>query len=182
MTTVGFQFQDYVVIDGVKSPGVAVITGASLTRSWDKRKGYGTTGATLVYTGEDLAEFTIEFQFWDWLGGQRDEWVTFAKDVLVKPPTGKFPRYPKAQQIKHWQLNDPPISISAVVVKKVGQPEQDETGLVTVKVDFSQYRAPKAAIGQVTVPAPKKAPPTAQDEADRQIQALTQQFLTEAAK
>jgi len=32
------------------------------------------------------------------------------------------------------------------------------------------------------VPAPKKAPPTAQDAADLQIQQLTKQFLDEAAK
>jgi len=179
MTVASFNFQDYVVIDGVQSPGVAVISGASLTRTWDKRKGYGVTGATLVYMGEDLAEFTIAFQFWDWIGGQRDEWVQFSKDVLVKQPKGKTPT---ALQIKHWQLNDPPLSIDAVVVKKIGQPEQDDTALVTVKVDFQQFRPFKFGFGKVNVPAPKKAPPTAQDAADLQIQQLTKQFLDEAAK
>ena len=165
----------------MKSPGVATVSGAALTRTWDKRKGYGTTGASLVYSGEDLGEFAVTFEFWDW-PTQRAAWIDFAKRVLVKEPTGSSP---KALRIEHWQLNDPPVSIDSVVVKKVGQPEQDDYGLVTVKVDFSQFRSPKAALGKPTstkVPGTKKKQPTAKDAADEQIEKLTKQFKEELAE
>lgn len=183
-----FTRPDYLVLDGIRSPGVVTVSGGALKRQWDKRKGYGTTGATLVYTGDDLSDFDATFTFWQWDDGQRDEWLAFAKAVLVKPPTAKGAKTvsPKAQRIEYWQLNDPPVSITSVVVVDVGQPDtSDETGLVTVKVKFSQYRAPSAALGKpkgTNVPAVKKKPPTAQDQQDLQIQALMKQLQTEVAK
>ena len=179
---------DYIVLDGVKSPGVVEISGAALKRKWDKRKGYGTTGGTLVYAGDDLSDFDATFTFWQWDDGQKEEWQAFAQAVLVKPPAAKGAKsvQPKAQRIEHWQVNDPPVSITSVVVSEVGQPDtKDETGIVTVKVKFSQYRAPAAALGKpngTSVPAVKKKPPTALDQQDLQIQALMKQLQTEVAR
>ena len=176
---------DNFALDGVTSPGVVHFSGAALKRTFDKRKGYGTSGATSVYSGDDLSEFTATLTFWDWDGGQRDEWLAFAQSVLVKPPAAKGAKttQPRAQSLIHWQINDPPVSIVAVNVLEVGQPDtSDETGLVTVAVKFQAYRAPVAALGKPTGVPPVSKKPTAQDEADKQITALVGQLKTEVAK
>jgi len=39
--------------------------GASNPRGWDVRQGYGTSGATVVYTGDGLAKFSIKVFLWE---------------------------------------------------------------------------------------------------------------------
>lgn len=170
-----FRLSNTVIIDGVESPGVARISGAAMRRTYDKRKGYGTTGATSVYTGGDLSEFDITFEFRNWRDGDRDLWIAFAKRVFVQEPTPKGTKTvsPKALRIQAWQLNDPPVSITSVNVLEVGQPvTDDETGLVTIKVKFQQFRKPTPGLGKPTatkVPGVNRQP-TAQDALDLQIQ------------
>lgn len=184
-----FTLTDFVVIDGLQSPGVARISGAALKRTFDKRKGYGNTGATSIYTGKDLTEFDVTFEFRNWKGGDRDDWIDFAKRVFVQEPTTKkgtkTSAAPKALRFEHWQINDPPISVTAVNVLEVGQPDTtDETGLVTVKVKFQEYRPASSGLGKPTgtkVPGVTKQP-TAQDAADLQIQALVKTLKEEVAK
>lgn len=172
-------------LDGVESPGICRFSGAALKRKYDTRAGYGTSGATDVYAGDDVSEFQCVLTFNDWDHGQRDEWLDFARQVFVKPPNTKGTTQPKAQRLEYWEVNDPPVSITAVNVVEVGQPDtSDDTGLVRVTIKFKQYRPPKSGLGKptgVNVPG-KKNQPTAQDAADQQIAALVQQLKTEVAK
>ena len=48
-------YQDYIVLAGQRSPGLAVVRGSDSPRKWDVRNGYGFSGATIVYTGLGLA-------------------------------------------------------------------------------------------------------------------------------
>jgi hypothetical protein len=52
---------DALLIGGDYSPGFCVISKAGLPLKWDKRPGYGFSGASIVYTGTDLSEFDVEF-------------------------------------------------------------------------------------------------------------------------
>ena len=52
---------DALLIGGDYSPGFCVVRKAGIPVNWDKRKGYGLAGASIVYTGDDLSEFDVEF-------------------------------------------------------------------------------------------------------------------------
>lgn len=134
-----FPRQDYVLLDGAQSPGlIRSIKGTGPEQKWDERQGYGlTTG--LVYTSLGLAKFTIEFIMWE--EAQYAAWVIFAALKLRVPATGARPI---AMKIGHPILNAPPHEITDVVVGgAVALPEQDEQGLWSVSVPFTQYRKPR---------------------------------------
>ena len=50
---------DYVLLAGQRSPGIATVEGASSPRAWDQRRGYGLSGATVVFRGLRLAQFKV---------------------------------------------------------------------------------------------------------------------------
>ena len=56
--------QDYVLMGGLKSPGLAIVKNIVAPRGWDKREGYGFSGASVVFHGAKLATFDVEFQLW----------------------------------------------------------------------------------------------------------------------
>lgn len=159
--------QDYIILGGAKSPGKATVLGAGSPRKWDKQMGYGQSGASLAYTGDDLSEFEVQIDIWD--KAQWREWNDFAK-VLDKRPKGRLG--PEgAFFIKHPVLNRAPISITSVVVLDVSGWEQDDTGLWTCRIKFSAYRKPRLALGKPNSAIDSVAgeTPTAADAADRKI-------------
>jgi hypothetical protein len=135
--------QDYIVLEGKKSPGRATVTGAGSPRTWDKQKGYGFSGATLVYTGNDLSAFDVILELW--LDEHWTAWANFAP-ILVKTPSGKRPTRPL--QIGHPILNRAPWSITEVALLDVLAPEQDDDGIWTIRLMFSSWSAPKPALGK----------------------------------
>ena len=166
-----FPIRDSIFLAGKVSPGAVRVRKASDPRKWEVRAGYGITGASTVYTGDDLKPFACEFSIW--LPEQIEEWADFAK-VLVKP-TQKT-RY-KALGIYHPLLRVPPLNISAVTVLDVSQWDVDDHGLWTCTVDFQPFRAPKPMLSRpsAAVPGVAKAAPTAQDAADVKMGALLAQ-------
>ena len=163
-----FPVQDFVLLGGEKPPGRSYPMGAGSPRTWDKRKGYGFSGATLVFTGDDLSQFEIVVECW--LQDHFFEWDEFARKVLVKPPTGKRPT---ALDIAHPLVNGPPLLITSVVVLDVTQWEQDDDNLWTRSISVSAFRAPQPALGKpnAAIPGVPKKVPTAADEMDAKIQA-----------
>lgn len=169
----GFPDQDWIKLGGKRPPGIAVVRGAGTPRKWDKRAGYGITGAYLVFTGDDLASFEIDIIIWDeehWT-----EWLAFAP-VLEKPKAGQRP---KAIGIMHPLVNRPPWRITSVVVDDVLQFEPDADGeiwICTIKV--TPFKGPAPALSKPTaaIPGASAPVPTAQDAADKKIQALTQEM------
>lgn len=162
--------QDFIMLDGVRSPGRATIVNAGIVRTWDKRKGFGYSGATLVYTGDDLSEFDVILDIWDDL--QWAEWLPFAL-MLKKPPVGP----PRKQTIGHPILTRDPLKIETVVLTKATQwKRNNETGLWTCTLSFSEYRAPLPAVGKPTPEIPGAglvvSPPSA---FELQMQALLAQ-------
>jgi hypothetical protein len=135
--------QDFIVLQGLPSPGVAVVRGASSPRNWDVQKGYGLTGATTIFTGEDLAKFDVDILAWE--TQHFIEWEVFARATLVNPPIGARPI---SMSIQHPLLNAAPLSILQVVVTNVTQWEQDSDGggLFMRTISFLQYRKPRPAL------------------------------------
>lgn len=165
--------QDYIMLGGLRSPGRATIIGCGSPRDWDIRKGYGYSGAVVVFTGDSLAKFKVAIDLW--LPAHFAEWNRFAKACLAKPPLGLKP---KAMDISHPLLELEPLKVTSVVVEDCSQFDEDDEGLYTCVIDFLQYRAPKPAIGKplASIPNAVKKVPTAQDAADLEIQKLVKEF------
>lgn len=171
--------QDYVIIGATRSPGYCVINGASLKRKWDIRNGYGAAGASTVFHGEELSEFSIDFFFWASDGLQIADWELFALMLTRKPTIAT----PFALGIKHPFLNE--IGIDSVVLQELMQTEEvDETGLYKKTVKLLQYKKPLPMLTKplATIPAAPKAVPTAQDAADLAIAAKLDAIKVAAAK
>lgn len=145
---------------GQWSPGVCEVAGAGTPRDWDIRKGYGFTGATIIYTGDNVARFDVAIRIWTQT--QLDEWREFYRTFLQKPPrnvttvTSSSPFLPtvqpKALRISHPVLDE--LGINDVVVEDVTQFVQIKSGVWELVVKLLQYRAPIAMLGKPSGPVP----------------------------
>lgn len=75
---------DYVLLAGQRSPGIAEIQGASSPRRWEQRRGYGLSGATVVFRGTGLAQFKLLLRLTT--EEQWTEWHAFRPLVQRPPP------------------------------------------------------------------------------------------------
>lgn len=174
--TVDLLSQDYIQIGGEKSPGKATILAAGRKRGWEIRKGIGLSGATIAPTGDELATFTVRFEFFDEPRGglstsqQLDAWFAFSTKWFSK--TAAFVAG-KARALGIWHpiLAAPPLQIIEAVVSDLGQLEQDDYGGWSCEVKFLEYRKALAAPDKpiAAIPAAAQPAPTAEDEADREM-------------
>lgn len=147
---------DYVMIGGVRTPGLAEVTGAGSPRQWDERAGYGLSGALVVFHGLKLSHFTITLRLYTlehWT-----EWHKF-KRFVAKPPLGTRQR---ALDVQHPLLDE--CGIASMVVEDVGQFVQTEDGVWDVAISCIEYRRPKAGLSK-----PDGSAATPEDPYDRQI-------------
>jgi hypothetical protein len=124
------------------SPGVAKIKGAGSPREWDIRKGYGFSGASLVFTGTGLAKFDVDIFIWEdahWVA-----WELFSALLTNPPPPPGV--MPTSLGIDHPLLNKKPWLITKVVVEDISSWEVSDTGLWSLTISMLQYRKPKPAI------------------------------------
>jgi hypothetical protein len=172
---------DALLIGADYSPGKATVRKASEPRNWDKRKGYGFSGATVVYTGDDLSEFDVDFYLWT--ERQQIEWDAFKKKYFERPPRPStlaegqiFLPQPKALGMQHPVLAK--ANITAAVVKDVMFAGEDDYGGFLWTVSFIQFRAPFFGLGRPdgTIPAAKKAQPTAKDKTEQEIDRVLEEI------
>lgn len=173
---------DIMVLDGILTPGLTALSGAALTRKWDERKGYGASGATDVYTGDEIVKFTATITFFDEPGGMDAgtmiEFYNLAiAPILVPAPDGKTP---KAIPFFHAHVAFPPLEVTAVVVESIGQLTQNGD-LWTVPIKFRQHRPAKASVGKPAGAGTGPGGNTSQDEIDQTIGDLTKQLKGLAA-
>lgn len=156
---------DRIRLRGKWSPGLAVVAGASEPRNWEEVKGYGISGASLRYTGDSLAKFTVEIRLWE--PSHFEAWATW-KDLVAKPRRGVRP---KAMRIEHPALSD--LGISDVVVEDRTQLTQVENGVWSTTISFKQYRKPLPMLLKPNGAIPTDPlNPTAKDSADLEIERL----------
>ncbi len=161
-----FPNQDWIVLNGQRSPGVARIVNASDPRKWDKRVGYGMSGAYLVYVSDELPSFSVMVDLTK--PSHFVQWITFAK-LLEKPRKGVRPT--KALSIDHPLLALPPLRITEVVVEDVSQFEVDDDGLYTCEIKFIKWGKPAPILSKPTaaIPAAGAKIPDARDAGDKAI-------------
>lgn len=166
--------QDYILLAGQKSPGIAEVSGASSIREWDVRKGYGIAGAYSVFKSLDLSRFSVTLRLYsrqDWA-----DWGVWKKivDKLPKRRTGNGADS-GCLDITHPLLED--VGIHAVGVAERLQPVQTGDGEWSIEIRFIEFRRPKLAIA-----APDAAQAEPHDPVDDKIQALLDQASKLAAE
>ena len=161
------------------SPGLARVRKAGIPVTWDKRKGYGYAGAWLIYTGDDLSEFDVEFTFTTQT--QIEEWKTWSKKYLTKSSQASSSAaflpsvvQPKAIGVYHPLLAE--VKIDKIVWKKINQFDQPSNGKWVKVVEFIQFKPPKPLLGRPNgaTPAAAKVTPNAQDAKQLEIRAALQ--------
>ncbi len=188
---VGAPVADSIVLCNLDSPGRATVLGANSPRDWDIRKGYGSSGATVVFMGINVSKFSVLIDLWDDPSSPISMWPLweiFAKTCLGKPvkglPLGTGPQALFAMDIKHPQINMEPLNIKSVVVYDVTQFVQDEYGLWTCEITFLEYRRALAALGRpnMAIPSIVRQKKPALTAADLELQAAEKAFVAELAK
>jgi hypothetical protein len=124
---------NYVVVNGVTSPGKAVISGADIPWNYDVQQGYGLSGAVTVFRGRGVAEPTLTISLWD--RAHFLLWPLFLK--MLEPPK---PGIKLVVEMKHPALSA--ADIKAVAVKKLGQLERQSTGIWTSTIALIECRPP----------------------------------------
>lgn len=152
----------FFTLSGVKSPGIATLKGGPAACNWDERKGFGLSGSTVVFTGQNVASFSFSIELYN--DEDKAGWEKFKK-LLVPPKLGSLA---KALDIWHPMLAEEGIT-SAVYVDRTFLDEQSP-GVWSTSVNFKQYRRVKMTLAKPE--ASKQAP---QDPVDRQIEELTAQ-------
>lgn len=166
---------DVIKLSGITSPGQCDLTGAHAPRKWDVRRGFGLSGATSVYMGDDIDKFAVRLMFWE--EGQIDEYNQKFVPLLAKPPRGQRP---KAQTFYHPLASDPPIGIISVSVQDVTQLQQIQDGLWAVDILLIPYSKPKPAVAKPIAAGDDRPKP--EDEDDKTILALSDQVKARLGK
>jgi hypothetical protein len=160
--------QDYILLAGKRSPGIAEVLNAASIREWDERGAYAVTGGFSVFKKRKLAHFSVKFtlytrqDFADWAA-----WKPIV-DQLPKRRGGNTPDSGRLS-IEHPILAD--LGIKDCGVEEVGQPDQVDHGVWAVVIKFIEFRAPA-----MTLAKPEGAKTTPVDPYDQYIEGLTGQF------
>lgn len=154
---------NYVVVSGVRSPGRASISGASIPYEWEVQKAYGMSGGVTIFKGRGIAKFTLTITLWDPL--HFVAWEAFAK--LLEPPK---PGLKLVVEMSYPTLAD--LGIKAVAVENLGALERQSNGVWTSASSLLEYRPPLPALVKPrgSVPSVDKAAPVPpKTEADRAL-------------
>lgn len=153
---------DYILLGGVRSPGLADVEKGNSPRAWAERIGYGLSGATTIFRGVRLSHFAVRFRLYtnlDWA-----QWPSFAA-MMAKPPLGERPR-----QLEIWHPILEDLGITACGVEDIKQPVQIADGVWQHEVLFIEYRKLQPALSR---PDGARAAPV--DPIDQHIEALAAQ-------
>lgn len=131
------ELYDAVSIGGVLSPGVCIIGDVKRKNSWDVKKGKGTLGATITFTGREPISFSIEFLLWT--PDHFTQWGTFQKQFEFDPTKKAV----TAISIFHPQLSD--LGIDSVVCESIGIKKDKGKKLWSVEIGLLEYFPPPKA-------------------------------------
>lgn len=128
-------------INGISLPGIATVSGCVSASKLDVRNGTGTSGATVVYQGDEPKAFTVELHLLE--PDDYDAWLTGpGRTVLLTPPTGKNP---KSFSVDHPACQE--CGITSCIKAEVGQGERQDDLSYKVKISLQPTPPPKPASG-----------------------------------
>jgi hypothetical protein len=132
---------DYILLAGRRSPGVASIENMSSPRKYDERKGYGRSGARVVFRGNGLAKPSVIITL-----SNVEDWANWAgwKDVLART-SGRGSR--RAQDVWHPIFED--AGVNSVVIEDVLGPRQTADGEWAYTIRLIEYRPPVRSLATV---------------------------------
>lgn len=131
---------DYALIGGKRTPGTLTLEGVNSPRQWDERRGFGYSGATLIFRRVGLSRFTAriilvteeDFEDWD----------------LFRPTVAAPPRGERARALDFWHPIAEDNEIHAVVVEDVVAPHQTADGEWTVEIRLIEFARPQLALAR----------------------------------
>lgn len=138
---------DFMMINGFPTPGKCEISDLKRAFGWDKKKGKGTQGVSVSYTGKDFCEFKATF--WLWTPLHFAVWGSLVEILKYRPDKGIKP---SALSVVHPALA--PLDVSAVVIQHIGALEHQGEGLFKVEISFLEWAPPPP----VPVASPAKPP------------------------
>ncbi len=157
---------DFIIIAGVKTPGVVKLTGHDRKVNWDVKAGAGQSGATTTLKDVPPIEFTAAFYLAD-----LEEFNAWAEvDTLIRSTVSGAK--PKALDIYHPDLAT--NGITSVVLASFGGAIHDGKGGQTVTVKLQEYKPPKPKGGSPVGSKTKGPDPNA--AANAELAALTNQY------
>lgn len=161
---------DRFVVSGRAAPGlVSFLTPAGTPRKWDVRSGPGLSGATIVFTGLDVAKFSTRHSLW--LPEHFTAWESW-EPLIAPPPQGQRA---EIRVVYHPLLAGVRIDKCGVEDALMLQPEGDGGWFVDVK--WIGYRKPLPAIGTgVGAKTTQYQNHSANDAGDAAMNALLKQF------
>ncbi len=128
---------NFVTVNGFPSPGKATITGAAIPWNYDVHPGYGLSGATTIFRGRGIAEFTLTIELW--APEHFLAWPLFVK--LLEPPK---PGLKLVFEMQHPILAAQ--DIKSVVVKSLGALERQSNGIWKCTIQLMEWRPPIPAL------------------------------------
>lgn len=131
------QAWDVIVIGQITSPGVCTLSGFERKSDWDQKKGKGSLGATLTYTGRPAAKGSITFQLWT--EDHYAAWSTFRPLLKYDPTRATI----TAVDIYHPSLAD--VEIKSVVVESIGRADHKGGGMYEIVVEMIEFFPPPKA-------------------------------------
>ena len=154
---------DFVLINGMKTPGIARIEGGAERARIQQSPCPGVLGSFVRFVGRELAEFDIVLTFW--LPEHWDAWRAFEPIVHV-PAFGVFPRI--VPTVSHPELAQ--IRVTAMMIKEYVKPEVSDDGKGIVVLKCLEYRKPiKGFVAPASPDTPKNEP---KDAGELRIEAL----------
>ena len=133
--------RNFAIVGGQRTPGpTCELTGAALTRQWDKQRPSGSSGGRLIFKGRDFSEFSMKLTM-----ATSEDWAAWDefKPVLEQPPRLGSDGKRVVQGIDFSHPVTDVVGIRAVVLGQIMAPVQGETGEWTIEVKFTEYRDPE---------------------------------------
>jgi hypothetical protein len=138
------EWWDVITIGDTVSPGLCEVGEFTRRHEWDTKKGKGTFGSTITFTGRPPAKGSIKFFLWDngTLGSGRnhfEEWDAFLP-LLKYDPTKQSVQ---AVQIFHPSLDA--IDVHQAVTESIGNVVNEGglgSGLYSITVEFLEFFPP----------------------------------------
>lgn len=166
--------QDYIVLSGQQSPGLAEISGAAAVLDYRIHESPVMTGAVAVFKKRKLATFKVKFSLFTREDFEAFDTFRIIFDTLPSPLTRA-----NALRIEHPLLAD--IGITMAMVTEISQLEPDGLGGLSMTVSFREHRGiPVQSEAKVEAAKPKAK--TANERIIEENDAKIKKALEELAK